>query len=160
MDLENNEFLNFVKAANESHLDYLLIGGLALAMHGIPRYTQDADVWIKPTNDNKSNFLKTLVALGYEKEDLFSIEALDFSEAQIVRLEGPIDILTIVHFRMEYAACRERAREFVTGSGYKIYFVHINDLREFKVLSRRPKDLNDIIMIDQLLDHLKDKKNE
>lgn len=35
MDLEDNEFLKFVKAAGENHLEYLLIGGLALAMHGV-----------------------------------------------------------------------------------------------------------------------------
>jgi hypothetical protein len=37
MDLDDNEFLKFVMAAGESNLEYLLIGGLALAMHGIHR---------------------------------------------------------------------------------------------------------------------------
>ena len=152
MDLEDNEFLKFVKAAGENRLEYLLIGGLALAMHGIQRYTRDADVWIKPTNDNKENFINTLLALGYDSEDLAHIVEKDFTEAQIVRLEGPIDILTIVHFRLEYNTCRERAREFVSSAGFKIYFFHINDLRESKILARRPKDLNDVLMIDQLIE--------
>ncbi len=53
MDVEDLEFLKFVKAAAENDLEYMLIGGLALAMNGIVRYTQDADVWIRPTNENK-----------------------------------------------------------------------------------------------------------
>ena len=67
MDLEDFEFLKFVKAAGDNNLAYLLIGGLALAMHGIPRYTQDADLWIQPTNENKENFIRTLSDLGYTK---------------------------------------------------------------------------------------------
>ena len=151
MDLDDNEFLKFVKAAGESNLEYLLIGGLALAMHGIQRYTSDADVWIQPTNDNKENLINTLLALNYEPDDIEYINELDFTEAQIVRLEGPIDILTKVHFRMEYDLCRARAREFVSAVGFKIFFFHIKDLRESKILARRPKDLNDVLMIDELI---------
>ena len=64
MDLEDNEFLKFVKAAGESNLEYLLIGGLALAMHGIHRYTNDADIWLEPTSDNKDKLIKILSSLG------------------------------------------------------------------------------------------------
>jgi hypothetical protein len=159
MDLEDIEFLKFVSAAAENELDYLLIGGLALAMHGIARYTQDADVWVKPVNENKEKFINTLVSLGYEDEDTSNIRGLNFEEAQILKLEGPIDILTSVHFRFEFDACRARAREFVTSTGHKIYFVHINDLRELKVLARRPKDLLDVVMIDELLEEISKRPN-
>ncbi|MCF0058407.1 hypothetical protein [Dyadobacter sp. CY356] len=110
MDLEDNEFLKFVKAAYENDLEYLLIGGLALAMHGIHRYTSDADFWIKPTDDNKEKLIHTLVSLGYEEEEIHGIKDLDFTQAQIVRLEGPIDILTSVHLRMEFNECRQSKR--------------------------------------------------
>ncbi|WP_221390199.1 hypothetical protein [Dyadobacter sp. NIV53] len=155
MDIEDNEFLKFVEAAGKNDLEYLLIGGLALAMHGIQRYTSDADVWIQPTNNNKDNLINTLLALGYESDDIQYIRELDFTEAQIVRLEGPIDILTRIHFRMEYEICRARAREFISAVGFKIFFFHINDLRESKILARRPKDLNDVLMIDELIKNFK-----
>jgi hypothetical protein len=154
MDLEDNELLKFVKAADENGLEYLLIGGLALAMHGIHRYTSDADFWIQPTDDNKESFINTLFALGYDSDEIQDIRELDFTKPQVISLEGPIDILTSVHFRLEYNACRERAREFASATGSKIYFFHINDLRESKVLARRPKDLNDILMIDNLIKRL------
>lgn len=57
---------------------------------------------------------------------------------------------------MEYKECRERAGELVSVIGFKIYFFHINDLRESKILARRPKDLNDILLIDDLLKRLSD----
>jgi len=59
----------------------LLIGGLALAMHGIHRYTTtEADIWIQPTNDNKENLIRTLLSLGYDQEEIDGIRALDFAE--------------------------------------------------------------------------------
>ena len=76
---------------------------------------------------------------------------LDFAEPQIVRLKRSIDILTSVHFRMEYNQCRQRAREFISNIGFKIYFFHINDLRESTVLARRQKDFNDVLLIDELI---------
>ncbi|GAB3780411.1 hypothetical protein GCM10028818_32570 [Spirosoma horti] len=36
-----------------------------------------------------------------------------------------------------------------------IYFLHINDLRETKVLARRTRDLNDILMIDEIIEEVK-----
>lgn len=156
MDLENSEFLKFVQSAGENDLEYLLIGGLALAMHGIIRYTQDADIWLKPTNQNRECFVKTLIALGYEADDYAGIATLDFTEPQIIRLEGPIDILTRVHFSMDFNDCMSRARDFQSSAGYKIHFVHINDLREFKLFARRPKDLNDVLMIDEMIEKSKE----
>jgi hypothetical protein len=163
MDVEDVEFLKFVKAAAENELEYMLIGGLALAMNGIARYTQDADVWIRPTNENKEKLINTLLALGYDEYELVRIKEVNFCKAQHIRLAGPIDVLTVVHFGIEYDSCRSRANEFVTKEGIKIYFIHINDLREVKILARRPKDIQDVIMIDELLERMAEKsknKNE
>ncbi|SDG86337.1 hypothetical protein SAMN04487996_12477 [Dyadobacter soli] len=154
MDVEDVEFLRFVKAAAENKLEYMLIGGLALAMNGIARYTQDADVWIRPTKENKERFVKTLMALSYEEDEIARLREVDFQKAQHIRLAGPIDVMTVVHFRMEYDTCRSRAREFLTVEGLTIHFIHINDLRELKILARRPKDLHDVLMIDELLEKL------
>lgn len=66
-----------------------------------------------------------------------------------------MDVLTQVHHRLDYDACRQRAKAFVAKGGYTIYFLHINDLREAKILARRIKDLNDILMIDEIIDAVK-----
>jgi hypothetical protein len=44
MDVENSEFLEFVAAADNCQLAYILIGGLALILNGAARFTQDADL--------------------------------------------------------------------------------------------------------------------
>ena len=40
------DFSEFLKLLNEHHVEYLLIGGFAVAMHGYPRTTADMDVWL------------------------------------------------------------------------------------------------------------------
>lgn len=62
-----------------------------------------------------------------------------------------MDVLTRVHHRFNYGECRKRARATVLKGGYTVYFLHVNDLREVKILARRPKDLSDVIMIDELI---------
>ncbi|ACT94404.1 hypothetical protein [Dyadobacter fermentans] len=159
MDVEDVEFLKFVKAAAENELEYMLIGGLALAMHGIARYTRDADVWVRPTNENKERFVKTLIILGYDEYEIARLREVDFLQAQHIRLAGPIDVMTVVHFCIDYDICRSRAREFLTVEGQTIHFIHINDLRELKILARRPKDLHDVLMIDELLERIGKKRS-
>jgi hypothetical protein len=95
MDVEDVEFLKFVKAAAENELEYMLIGGLALAMNGIARYTRDADVWIRPTSENKERFIKTLVALSYDEFEIARLREVDFHQAQHIRLAGPIDVMRL-----------------------------------------------------------------
>ncbi|RRB07671.1 DUF6036 family nucleotidyltransferase [Larkinella rosea] len=152
MDVENSDFLQFVVAAEKRRLEYMLVGGLALLLNGAVRFTQDADLWLQPSNENKEKLIEVLLDLGYSKEDTDPFRALDFREPQIIRIDlGPIDIMTRVHFRFNYDDCRSRAREFTTKQGQIIRFIHINDLREIKILARRPKDLNDVLMIDELL---------
>jgi len=39
------DFSEFLKLLNAHHVEYLLIGGFAVAIHGYPRATADMDVW-------------------------------------------------------------------------------------------------------------------
>jgi len=40
------DFDEFLRSLNDHRVDYLLIDGIAVALHGYPRATQDLDVWI------------------------------------------------------------------------------------------------------------------
>lgn len=150
MDLEDLQFLAFVKKAQLNELNFLIIGGLALNMHGIARNTQDADVWLEPTNENKSRLLKTLLDLGYTEDELSDLAEEDFTQAQVITIEGPIDLLTQVHRTLDFYVCERRARVWKVVDN-PVKFLHINDLREAKILARRPQDLRDVILIDDFL---------
>ncbi|WP_128544192.1 DUF6036 family nucleotidyltransferase [Larkinella soli] len=161
MDVENNDFLQFVSLAEKHKLDYLLVGGLALLLNGAIRFTRDVDMWVKPTNDNKDRLVAILLDLGYQEEELEELINRDFTEPQVLRIhEGPIDIMTQVHFRFNFDECKARANSFSTKWGNQVPFIHINDLRELKVLARRPKDLSDVIMIDEILEEQRKIKDQ
>lgn len=40
------DFKGFLKLLNDKEVEYLLIGGYAVAYHGYPRATNDIDVWV------------------------------------------------------------------------------------------------------------------
>ena len=152
MDVDNANFLEFVAVADAQKLDYILIGSVALLLNGVLRFTQDADVWLEPTNENRDRFIQTLLAFGYDENDVEGMRMADFTQPQIAKIHDiPMDVLTRVHHRFNYNECKQRAKATVLKGGYTVYFLHINDLRETKVLARRNKDLSDIIMIDELI---------
>lgn len=45
MTLEK-DFEDFVRLLNEYHIDYMIVGGYALAFHGKPRHTGDLDQYL------------------------------------------------------------------------------------------------------------------
>lgn len=154
MDLENSEFMRFVESANKNNLMFMIIGGMALNLHGIMRHTKDADIWIRPSNENKLLFLKTLFDIDYTEDEIAEISEQDFSEPQVFTLIGPIDILTVVHKKFDFDECYKRAR-IQQIQGRTIRVLHINDLREVKVLAKRNQDFRDVIMIDDFLNEEK-----
>jgi len=94
-----NYFTSFNKvlAALEKHrVDYILIGGYAVALYGVPRATNDIDIFVKPEEEN---FIKLRNAL-YEvfKDDAINeIILVDKEDYHVTRYGTPegymIDIL-------------------------------------------------------------------
>ena len=51
-------------------VEFLVVGGYALAYHGAPRYTGDIDVFLKPTTENGARLLEALSAFGFPPTNL------------------------------------------------------------------------------------------
>jgi len=51
----NDDFQDFLKALNEFQVEYILVGGYSVILHGYSRTTGDMDIWVKKT---KENYLK------------------------------------------------------------------------------------------------------
>jgi len=54
------DFEDFVKLLNKHQVDYMVVGGYALAFHGKPRHTGDLDIWI---NSSETNAEKLVIAI-------------------------------------------------------------------------------------------------
>lgn len=53
--LLNRDFKEFAQSLNAEGVEYLLVGGYALAAHGHPRYTGDIHFWLAPRAPKISN---------------------------------------------------------------------------------------------------------
>lgn len=90
----HSDFLDFFKALNKNHVDYVIVGAYAMAFHGVPRATGDIDVWIRPTYANGLALLSALKDFGFGSADI-SVE--DILSGKIVQLGFPpvrIDLIS------------------------------------------------------------------
>jgi hypothetical protein len=91
------DFRDLLELFNEFEVEFLIIGGYALAFHGAPRYTGDIDIFIKPDPDNASRVMKALDAFGFGSVGL-KTEDFKYPD-KVVQLGVPpvrIDIVTSV----------------------------------------------------------------
>ena len=61
----NKDFKEFIQLLNSRNVEYLIVGGYALAAHGHPRYTGDIDIWLDRTDKNISLVLDALREFGF-----------------------------------------------------------------------------------------------
>ena len=91
------DFRELLALFNAHHVEYLIVGGYALAFHGAPRFTGDLDIFVKPDAVNAQRILTALVAFGFASVGLTSS---DFERSdQVVQLGVPpvrIDLITSI----------------------------------------------------------------
>ena len=73
-----DRFLEVIKALNEEEVEYILIGGYAVVLHGFSRATQDIDLFINPNEENIERLKSAL--MKHFSDD--SIEEITLSELQ------------------------------------------------------------------------------
>ncbi|HLF62510.1 MAG TPA: hypothetical protein VI603_02100 [Saprospiraceae bacterium] len=153
MRVLNDEFLQFLKCAQTTGLRYLLIGGYAVNYHGYNRNTDDMDIWLAPTNENKEAFVNTLLCMNYSSDDVTPLYNEDFTSYFMGRI-GPedsrIDVLTIVHRNIAFEDAYKQAHTFEITPGVFMKIVSYETLKDIKLRSDRQKDWYDIDMLEKL----------
>ena len=89
------DFKELLACLNARGVEYMIVGGYALAFHGAPRYTGDLDVWVKPDAGNARRVLAALDDFGVGS---LGLEETDFCSAdKVVQIGVPpvrVDLLT------------------------------------------------------------------
>lgn len=153
MDILNKEFLLFLRCAQKHNLRYLLIGGYAVNYYGYIRNTDDMDVWLAPTNENKEVFKATLRCMGYSESEVGGLNNEDFTGyfvGTIGSAADRIDVLTIVHRALSYEEAEKEKQVFEIEEDLFLNIVPFHFLREMKLRSTRPEDLFDIARLEEL----------
>lgn len=93
----HQDFKELLRLLNDHKVNYLIVGGYALAFHGAPRFTGDLDIFVQPTEGNAKRLLSALEEFGFGSLDL---KASDFTTPdQTIQLGVPparIDLLTSI----------------------------------------------------------------
>ena len=137
----NRDFKEFAESLNARAVEYLVVGGYALAAHGHLRYTGDIEFWVRPAADNLVRLLDALKDFGFGSVGL---GVSDFDTDTVVQLGQPprhIDILTAI----DGVAFAERAkfarREQVELEGVRLNIIGLADCKTNKRASGRLKEI-------------------
>lgn len=137
------DFKELLELFNRHKVEYLIVGGYALAFHGAPRVTGDIDLFVRPTQVNAERILRALDDFGFGS---LSLSKDDFATpGLIVQLGVPpvrIDIITSV----SGVAWEDADARKVSGSyaDVVVYFISRADFIANKKAIGRAKDAADI----------------
>jgi predicted nucleotidyltransferase len=160
MKLEK-DFSDFVELLNQHGVEYMVVGGYALAFHGEPRFTGDMDIWIDVNASNAEKMVQVMhdfgaASLGFTRED--------FMDEGIIKQIGQpplrIDILGAID-GVNYRDA-EKDKMFFNSAGLKIPFIGVKDFIKNKEAAGRKKDLQDVKKLKPKLiqkKHLKKRKD-
>ncbi len=142
MELDQN-FKEFVELLNRHKVEYMIVGGYAVIVHGYPRSTGDLDVWINPTVSNAKRVLHVLTDFGFgglkiTEEDLTRKGTI----LQLGYVPLRIDVLTEID-GLDFASAFPR-RFTKRFSGNAVNFIGKQDLIKNKTKVRRHQDLADV----------------
>jgi predicted nucleotidyltransferase len=143
-DIFNYHFREFIQALNEQKVEYVLVGGMAVILHGYVRGTGDMDVWVNKTKENYLRLTKAYYQFGMPLFDMTEENFLgnEFDVFSIGVQPVRIEVMTSVKgvdFNETYSMAQTYEED-----GLKIKFIHINHLIQAKKASGRFRDLDDI----------------
>jgi hypothetical protein len=137
------DFKGFLKSLNSNSVEYLSIGGYAVAIHGHIRATNDLDVRVRISPENAARIDRALRQFGFVTAaltpDLFLVAN------QVVRMGAPpirIAILTSIS-GVESESCYAE-KEVIRIEELAVPVISLARLRENKAASARAKDLADL----------------
>lgn len=141
----NDDFKDFIKALVNADVDYILVGGFSVILHGHSRVTGDMDIWVEKTEEN---YKKLLTAFHEFKMPVFDMTKENFlthknwDVFKFGRKPTAIDIMTAVK-GLDFKECFTISKIYEVD-GVKVRTLHLNDLIKAKKEAGRLKDLDDI----------------
>lgn len=139
----NRDFRELLACFARHEVRYLVVGGWALAAHGVPRLTKDLDVWVWADQRNAESVVRALEEFGFA--DL-GLTVDDFTAPDVVvQLGYPpnrVDLLTTPS-GVEFDACWDERLD-IDLDGLRVPFIGIEGLKANKRATGRAQDLVDV----------------
>ena len=150
---------------NEKNVRYVVIGGIALVLHGVLRMTVDLDLIIDLEEGNIDRFLSAMKSLGYKPKIPVSPEELkdpskrkEWKEKKnmiVFSFFNPKKPFQVIDILLENPIPFDeidKEKIIISAKGISIPIVSREHLKKLKRLSGRPQDLVDIDALEDLED--------
>lgn len=133
---------NVFKCFESNDVHYVVIGGIAAVLHGVPRATFDLEFLIEATEANADRLLQALRAAGFGTADLTNAKSILANEITVFHDRVRIDVQTSTP-GLTFADAWNR-RTMMTFQGQQFPVAARQDLIASKRAAGRPKDLDDV----------------
>ena len=145
----DRNYLDMLRCLNKAGVDYIMVGGWAVNLHGYVRATIDLDIWILADRENAR---KVYAALGEFGAPLGEVKPEDFAQDGTIFQIGVapcrIDVINKID-GVKYAEASSRAIQ-KTIEGIPVRIISLEDLIANKRASGRTKDLADAEILEGL----------
>ena len=132
-------------------VEFLVVGGHAVAFHGRPRLTEDLDLFVRPDAANGERIVLALSEFGFGSLELTADDfQADDRVIQLGRAPNRIDLLTRLYGVEFSGAWARRVSAHLDGTA--VWIIGRDDLIRNKRATGRTQDLADAEFLEQL-DH-------
>jgi hypothetical protein len=157
------DYLGIFEQLHKHRVKYLLCGGLAVNIYGIPRMTADIDLILDFDKENLNQFEICVVNAFYQSQIPVSLSILSTQQERI-KLVKEKNLIALSYFNtrgnvmsmdvlidvpLNFADMWER-KTTRTSDDTDIHVVSVNDLIKLKEYSNRKQDLDDIYLLSQI----------
>jgi len=148
-----------IEALVEGGVDFLLVGGLAVAAHGYGRMTLDVDILVSPNAPNLARLATVLrdleaVVIGERgaREPISSQhpESLAVGDYHLDTRHGALDLVNGSTPDLKRYRRLDQAAVVLTVAGRSVKVISKDDLIAMKREAGRPKDLRDIAALTEV----------
>ncbi|NLW84090.1 MAG: hypothetical protein GXY41_06780 [Phycisphaerae bacterium] len=143
-----NRLQDVFKSFQRNEVKYMVIGGVASVLYGVPRVTFDLDILIEASADNAKKLLKALVEAGFGTATLTDPDDVVSHEITVFNDKVRIDVQTSTPgITFNDAWLR---RETINYQGQDFFILCKEDLIASKRACKRAVDLEDVRLLEKL----------
>lgn len=147
MTLTKSRLATVCRLLNAGDVKYVVVGGFAVALHGVVRATKDVDVLIEPTLANAGRALKALEGLPWGVSRQLDPAVIVANPITVIGDDPRVDLLTLA-WSVRYADAAPRAQR-VEIDGVEIPFADLDTLIRTKQTDRF-QDKADVESLEQV----------
>ncbi|MDQ7780975.1 MAG: hypothetical protein RDV41_14860 [Planctomycetota bacterium] len=137
------DFRELLALFNEVGVEYVVVGGYALAFHGAPRYTGDIDILVRPGAANARRVLEALSRFGFGSAGV--VEGDFEGQGMVVRLGVPPVQVDLTTSLTGVSADDVFSRKVLGRYGdVPVFYIGRDDFMRNKRAVGRKKDLADL----------------